>query len=182
MIFLLPEVVSPSKRLKKKVDEAIRDYLVNKAVISALVGVIVWVMLIPMKVPLPWLFGVLTFFLNYIPNFGAIIACTLPVILSVFDPNYGTKDAMANPLLILLLPYFAHFVCGMILEPKLFGHSLDLHPVIVLLSLAFWGVLWGFLGVILSVPITAVIKVVLEHGEHRYAKLLARLLTGKLSQ
>ncbi len=61
----------------------------------------------------------------------------------------------------------------------MFGRSLELHPVIVLLSLAFWFTLWGVVGAILSIPVTAVLRIVLSHIDHPYARVLIGLLEGK---
>lgn len=62
---------------------------------------------------------------------------------------------------------------------QLFGRSLELHPVIVLLALAFWFSIWGVVGAILSIPVTAVLRIVLSHVNHPYAKVIIRLLEGK---
>lgn len=62
----------------------------------------------------------------------------------------------------------------------MFGHSLELHPVIVLLSLAFWFALWGVVGAILSIPVTAVLRIALSHINHPYARVMIRLLEGHI--
>ena len=61
---------------------------------------------------------------------------------------------------------------------QVFGRSLELHPVIVLLSLAFWFTLWGVVGAILSIPVTAVLRIVLSHINHPYARVIIGLLEG----
>lgn len=55
-------------------------------------------------------------------------------------------------------------------EPQLFGEHLELHPIIILIALAFWGVLWGVVGMILSVPLISLIKIISQHLDHPYAK------------
>ena len=69
-------------------------------------------------------------------------------------------------------------ITGNVLEPLLFGHSLELHPVVILFALLAWGVLWGLIGVVLSVPITAILKIYLTHIDHPVAAFLVRLLAG----
>jgi hypothetical protein len=63
---------------------------------------------------------------------------------------------------------------------QIFGHSLELHPVVVLMALAFWFAIWGVVGAILSIPVTAVIRIVLSHSNHPYARITIRLLEGAL--
>ena len=55
-------------------------------------------------------------------------------------------------------------------EPTLFGGSMELHPIIILLSLAFWSTLWGVMGMILSVPLIAIVRIVCQHLQHPYAR------------
>lgn len=85
-------------------------------------------------------------------------------------------------VLALALPMLVHAIVGNIIEPKVFGDSLELHPIVVLLALAFWYALWGAPGAILSVPITAVTRIILGHVKHRYAIVLLFLLEGKVEE
>ena len=82
-------------------------------------------------------FGVLAFWCNFIPNVGALIAVLLPLPLVLFNPNMGA----ARMFSAVLLPLLLHAFVGNVLEPVMFGSSLDLHPVIVLLSLMLWSAL-----------------------------------------
>ncbi|CAN0557898.1 unnamed protein product, partial [Ectocarpus sp. 8 AP-2014] len=75
-------------------------------------------------------------------------------------------------------PFQAHLVIGNLVEPGLFGESFELSPVVVLLSLAFWGSLWGIPGMILAVPMVVITRIVCDHLDHPYAKTLMRLLEG----
>jgi predicted PurR-regulated permease PerM len=86
---------------------------------------------------------------------------------------------MTAKLLAVLLPALIHGVIGNFIEPLVFGDSLELHPVVVLLSLAFWYALWGLPGAILSVPITAVLRIVLTNSAHPYAISAANAMNGK---
>jgi hypothetical protein len=61
---------------------------------------------------------------------------------------------------------------------QIFGRSLELHPVVVLMALAFWFAIWGVVGAILSIPVTAIIRIVLSHTNHPYAHVVIRLLEG----
>jgi AI-2 transport protein TqsA len=121
--------------------------------ISAVVGAILY----SLEVELALFFACLTFILNFIPNFGPMIAVLLPL-PSVFlaDPS------LFKISLLILLPGTIHFIFGNIIETKLQGDILSLHPVTVLFALLFWGLLWGIPGMFLATPLTCIIKLVLE--------------------
>ena len=71
-----------------------------------------------------------------------------------------------------------HLIIGNILEPKIFGDAFGLHPITIILSLIFWGMIWGIIGVLLAAPITAIVKITFEKFET--TKPFARLLEGKI--
>jgi len=82
-------------------------------------------------------------------------------------------------ILAVLLPFLIHFVIGNFIDPMLMGDSLDLHPVSVLLSLMIWGAIWGVVGMLLAVPLTASLKMLLERTE--LTAPVAEALAGRLS-
>ena len=138
----------------------ISRYLSIKLMISAVTAFLVWVVLAIMKVDFPVTWAVLTFLLNFIPTVGSIIATVPPVLLALLQ-CYGQSLWPAVVVLILLL--IIQQAMGSLIEPKLMGDSLNLSPVVILLSLVFWGWLWGIVGALLSVPIAAAIKIVCEN-------------------
>jgi AI-2 transport protein TqsA len=120
-----------------------------------------------------FLFGLLAFLLNFIPNIGSIIAMLLPLPIAVTQ--------FEDPWMILAVvgvPGTVHVTIGNVIEPRLMGRGMELHPVTVLLSLAFWGLLWGVVGMVLAVPIVASLRIVFS----RFAttQFLAQLLAGRL--
>ena len=134
----------------------IRRYLATKVLISAVVGVLVWASLALIGMELSGVFGILAFLLNFIPNIGPLIVTVLPIPIAVVQ-----FQSPLPVILVVAVPGIIHNVIGNIVEPKLMGEGLDLHPVTVLLALSVWGMLWGIMGMFLSVPITAVIRIVL---------------------
>lgn len=106
---------------------------------------------------------------------GTFIAVILPMPLVVLDPSFSA----AGVALALLLPLSAHAFAGNVLEPLLFGHTLKLHPVAILLSLLLWGTVWGVTGMVLAVPITAVVRIRLNHINHPLPQWVASLLVGQ---
>lgn len=143
-----------------EVERGVRRYLQVKVAVSALTGTVVGVVLTVLGVDLALVFAVFAFLLNFVPNVGSIIASLLPLPV-VLVSDLSTLAAV----LAIALPAAAQFLIGNALEPRWMGRSLDLHPVVVLLALIFWGTLWGIIGVILAVPVTAALKILLEKAE-----------------
>jgi hypothetical protein len=85
-------------------------------------------------------------------------------------------------ILAFALPLGAHAFAGNVLEPLLFGRTLNLHPVTVLLSLLMWGAVWGVTGMVLAVPITAVLRIRLSHIQHPLPQFAAAVLVGGFSE
>ena len=143
-------------QIYKAVVHKIRRYLGTKVVISAVVGVLVWTSLSVIGLELAGVFGVMSFLLNFIPSIGAIIATLLPIPIAM-----AQFQSPWPVILVIVVPGVLHNVLGNIVEPKLMGEGLDLHPVTILLALSFWGLLWGIVGMFLAAPITAAIRIVL---------------------
>lgn len=139
----------------------ISRYLSIKVAISAVTAILAYFVLLIMKVDFPVTWAVLTFLLNFIPTVGSIIATIPPVLVALvkFYPNFWPA------VVVLILLLLIQQTMGSFIEPKLMGDSLNLSPVVILLSLVFWGWLWGITGALLSVPIAAAIKIVCENVE-----------------
>lgn len=134
----------------------IRHYLAIKTAASLLTGFIVSISLFFIGVDYPFLWGMLAFLLNYIPNIGSIIAAIPPLILAFVQ--LGSSAVLWTGLTFL----FANMVVGNFLEPKFMGKMLGLSTFVVFLSLIFWGWIFGSVGMFLSVPLTMAIKIALE--------------------
>jgi AI-2 transport protein TqsA len=175
VIFLLAGRDSHQRQtgIYAEIESAIRQYIVTKTAISAVAGVLVGTLLWLMGLRMAMLFGLLAFLLNYIPNVGPIVASLLPIPIAFAQ--------FQNPWMVVpvvALPGTVHMIIGNFVEPKLMGKGLELHPVTVLLALAFLGLLWGVIGMVLAVPIAAMVRIVLS----RFAttRALGELLAGKL--
>lgn len=158
-----------------EVDSQILAYIKGKVALSMIVGSFTAFVLMIVGLDLWLVFGVLAFWLNFVPNVGAVVAVILPMPLVMLDPDMS-KAAM---VLAFVLPFCVHMVVGNVLEPLLFGHSLELQPVLILFSLMVWGSLWGLTGMVLAVPITAVLKIHLSFIDHPVAQSFVRMLEGK---
>jgi AI-2 transport protein TqsA len=158
----------------------IKRYIATKAASSFATGFLVGLVLLLLDVPLALAFGLFAFLLNFIPSIGSIVATLLPLPVVVVTPEIGTATAVAA----IVVPGLIQITIGNFIEPTVMGESLDMHPVAILLSLILWGMLWGVVGMILSVPIMAVVKIVCERfqGSRPVSDLLAgrmEALTGR---
>jgi AI-2 transport protein TqsA len=151
----------------------ISKYVATKFTVSLVTAVLIFVLLLSFKVELAFMFAVLTFLLNFIPSVGSIVAVLLPVPVLMLQFGFGLKMGM-----VLLLSLIIQFVIGSVIEPKLMGENLGLHPISILLFLLFWGLVWGIPGMFLAVPITVILNIVLSKIET--TKKLSRLLEGHL--
>lgn len=104
--------------------------------------------------------GVLTFVLNFIPNIGSIIATLLPLSLAVIQ-----LDGLASVVWLAICLMGIQFLIGNILDPKFVGDRLGISPVTILFALVAWSWMWGLVGMFLAVPLTVLIKIILENIE-----------------
>jgi AI-2 transport protein TqsA len=144
-----------------KIDHDIQRFVTLKCFLSLFVALLITIVYVSLNVGLAIVWGILTFILNWIPNVGALIASLLPVGIIVITPSN-----LMNPMekfLAISLPMCFHMFVGNFIEPKVFGKKLEMDPVIVILSLSAWGLLWGVVGMMLSVPLTAAFKIMLSH-------------------
>ena len=148
----------------------LRLALVTKGIISAATGTLVWAVLAFLGVDLALVFGLFAFLFNFIPSIGSIIATVLPLPVVIASPILSPTEVV----LAIAIPGAIQFTVGNIVEPKVMGSSLDMHPVVILMALMFWGMIWGIVGMILAVPLTVVIKIVMEQIE--VTAPLARLM------
>jgi len=139
----------------EKIDRQVQKYLIIKTGIGFLSGLVTMIVLLAFGVDFAVLFGFLTFLLNFIPSLGSITSMGLASTIAAFQ--FGS---IFPALWILLILVGLDVVISSILEPKLMGRGLGLSPLVVLFSLFFWGWLWGIPGMILAVPLMAVIKIV----------------------
>ncbi len=154
-----------------RVDAQVRQYLLTKTLISLATGFLTTIILLIFGVDFAVFWGFLAFVLNYIPNFGSLIAQLFPVLLAFLQ-----FDSIVTPLILLAVLAAMQTTIGNVVEPKVMAFSLDLSPLVVLVALIFWGWLWGLVGMIIAVPMTAILKIIFENIEA--LKPLGRLMGG----
>ncbi len=140
------------------INHAIGQYVAVKTLISALAGLLSYAVLAMFEVEFAVTWGILIFLLNYIPYLGSMIAVSVPILISFvqFD-EYWKGIAIAIALVGI------QQIIGLYVEPRMAGQRLDVSPLLIVLSLAFWGVVWGIIGMILAVPLLVILKIVLDN-------------------
>ncbi len=135
-------------------------YLLLQFVISLATGVCVWLALWAIGVEFAPTWGILAFVLNFIPTIGSIIASIPPVLIALAQhAPHSYWQAVVAAIAMLAI----QMTIGNVISPRVMGDHLNLSPVAVLVSLLFWSWLWGPAGALLSVPITAAIKIVCDN-------------------
>lgn len=137
----------------------VRQYITVKTVSNLVTATVSYAIMSLIGIQFAGFWALLIFVLNYIPIFGAASAITLPVLLALVQPD-GGGIKMAIITLVSLIGFEQIMSNG--IEPRIVGRSLNLSPLIILFSLGVWGSIWGFAGLLLSVPITVTVMIVLS--------------------
>ena len=147
------------RRMTKIIGE-VQEYLVIKTVVSLATGLLIGIWAWVMDLDFPVLLGLTGFVLNYIPTVGSILAAVPAVLLSLV-----IHGSLMHALGVTAGYAVINTVFGNFIEPQLLGRRLGLSTLVVILSLLFWAWLWGPMGALLSVPLTMVVKIMLENTE-----------------
>lgn len=172
LVFIFMGKAQGESTFASAVEKNISYYLIVKIGISVVASLLIWIVLSLVSTELASMFALLTFLLNFIPNIGPSIATLLP--LPVLFLQYGFDWHLFLALGLMLT---VHFVIGNIMETKWLGKSMDLNPIVVVGSLIFWALIWGIMGALLAVPLTAIFKMLLERTET--TKPIADFISGK---
>ncbi len=175
VMFMLVGKHAPPPRagILLELETQIKTYVATKVLISAATGALVGLVLKLLGVPFALAFGMMAFLLNFIPSIGSVIATLLPLPVVVLHPELGTFAKV----MAFLIPAVLQLAIGSVLEPRIMGRSLNLHPVVVILGLIFFGMIWGIVGMFLATPIVALVKIILERME--VTRPLAEMLAGR---
>lgn len=181
VVFMLFEVKVLPFKLRQALDKpsegmaviqralkGVTHYLVIKTAISLATGLIVWGFLTWVGVRFAFIWGMMAFLLNYIPNIGSVIAAIPPLIQALLFNSFADAVVVAGGYILINL------IIGNMLEPRIMGRGLGLSTLVVFLSLIFWGWLMGPVGMLLSVPLTIIARITLEtmDGGHKVAVIL----------
>ncbi|HIA05648.1 MAG TPA: AI-2E family transporter [Flavobacteriales bacterium] len=156
----------------RKIENAVTDYIGLKTLVSLITGVLSYIVLLILGIDSPVFWAFLIFLLNFIPTIGSLIATLFPAIYALLQ--FGELTPF---VLVLSLVGLVQIIVGNILEPKIMGNALNISSLVAILSLSFWGWLWGITGMILSIPITVMIVIVF--AQFPGTRPIAILLSGK---
>ncbi len=134
----------------------VKQYLAIKTLVSFVTGIIIALGLLLLGLDYALLWGMIAFLLNYVPNIGSIIAAIPAILLA------SVQLGILPALLVGVLYLATNLVMGSVIEPRLMGQKLGLSALVVFLSLVFWGWILGPVGMLLSVPLTMIVKIALE--------------------
>ncbi|MGY6709411.1 MAG: AI-2E family transporter [Rhizobiaceae bacterium] len=147
-------------RIAREVERSVSHYLLTISLINIGLGMVIGLLMFAIGMPNPVLWGVMATVLNFIPYLGALIGVGIVAIVALLSFD--------NTSLIILAPLL-YGACttieGNLVTPAIVGRRLEMNPVVVFLSIAFWGWLWGILGVLIAVPILVIIKIFSDHLE-----------------
>ncbi|NOY49029.1 MAG: AI-2E family transporter [Chlorobi bacterium] len=182
-IFMMLEVKSFGKKMRiissdsmkgfDKIIKNIRIYFGIKTITSFATGLIVYVALSIIGVDFALLWGLLAFILNFIPSIGSIIAAIPAVILAFIQ--LGFFEGVITAIVYLVV----NSLIGSIIEPPLMGRNLGLSPLIVFISLLFWGYILGPVGMLIAAPLTMILKIIFDSREQ--TKIIGILLGDEAS-
>ncbi|MEW8691864.1 MAG: AI-2E family transporter [Candidatus Thiodiazotropha endolucinida] len=149
---------SPERSLARveAITSSIKQYMVIKTSTSMLTGIMIGLWLWILDIDYPVLWGMLAFLFNYVPNIGSIIAAVPAVLLALIQ--FGPQASVWTAVGYLVV----NSLVGNVIEPRFMGKGLGLSPLIVFISLVFWGWILGPVGMFLSVPLTMTMKIVLD--------------------
>ena len=140
----------------KTFTKSVNDYMAIKTAISFITGLIIFVWLSIIGVDYAVLWGLLAFLLNFIPAVGSVIACVPAVLLALIQLGVGSAALTLGGFLAVNL------IMGNGVEPRWMGRGLNLSPLVVFISLLLWGWVLGPVGMLLSIPLTIMVKIALE--------------------
>ncbi|MDP4536395.1 AI-2E family transporter [Alkalimonas collagenimarina] len=152
---------NPTERLQQMSHflHSVNRYIAIKTMMSLLTGIVVGFLLWMLGVSYALLWGIFAFLLNYIPNIGSIIAAVPAVLMAFVDG--GLSLALGTSVVFIAV----NLLVGNMLEPRYMGRGLGLSTLVVFLSLIFWGWMLGAVGMLLSIPLTMIVKIGLESSE-----------------
>ena len=144
----------------EQIDRDIRVYLRIKTTLAVVTAVLAYVVMAAVGVDFAGFWAVMVFFFYYIPTVGSILAILAPALLTLVQFDHLTPF-----LVVLLVIGTIQIVMANVIEPSIMGRSLNLSPLVVIMSLVVWGTIWGVVGMFLCVPIMVVLLIVFAHFE-----------------
>lgn len=141
----------------ENLQKSVYSYMTIKTLINIFTGLFTLVICWFFGIKFAIFWGFIAFVFNYIPNIGSIASVIFPALMAFIQ-----LDSIESVLIMTVILSVSHFITGNIFEPIIMGNKLRLNTIFVLFGLVFWGYIWGIPGMILSVPLLVIIKIILE--------------------
>mgnify|MGYP005853430739 CR=1 FL=1 len=166
-----PRRVARIRAVVADINARVSRYLAVKTLINIGLGVLSWAIMAAFGLEFAALWAVVIALFNYVPYVGSFVGVAFPAVMAV--AQFGDVETVLSLILLLAL---AQLLVGNVIEPRVMGDALNLSPWVVLVSLTVWSSLWGVAGAVVSVPLTAIIVVVLSEFDRTrpIAVLLSR--------
>ena len=148
--------LSGSSQWLQTFTDSVNSYMAIKTAISFVTGLVIFIWLSVLGVDYAVLWGLLTFLFNFVPAVGSVIAAVPAVMLAIIQLGFGSGA------LVLAGFFFVNMLMGNVIEPRWMGRGLNLSPLVVFVSLVLWGWVLGPVGMLLSIPLTIMLKIGLE--------------------
>lgn len=151
-------LASQTRNLAVEISQKVQRYMWVKTLISLLTAVVAYVILKLVGVDFAIIWALMIFFLNYIPNIGSVLGVVFPALLAL------VQFETITPFIYVVLGLGStQFIIGNLLEPAFMGRSLNLSSFVIIISLTFWGMIWGLPGMVLSVPIMVTVAIICSY-------------------
>lgn len=156
----------------KKITEQIQRYIIAKVGVNLVAGIITTIVLSFVGVDFPIVWGLFVFLFNFIPTIGSAAALVFPVLFTLVQ-----FDSFGTVILVLILMAGIQTLAFNVAEPMILGKRLNLNPLLILMSVLVWGYIWGIVGMLLSVPLTAIIKIIISNSTSPNMKFFEHLMS-----
>jgi len=158
----------------KSITEQIQRYIISKVIINLAAGALIFLVLSYMKVDFPLIWGVFAFLFNFVPTIGSAVALLLPVLMAMIQ-----YESVSFALLIASLIGLIQTLAFNVAEPAIIGKRLNLNPLLILFSVLIWGYIWGIVGMLMAVPLTAIIKIIISNSESHNMQFISELMSNE---
>ncbi len=156
------------------ITEQIQKYIIAKIGLNLACGVAVTILLSLLGVDFPIVWGLFTFLFNFIPTIGSAASLVLPTLMALVQ-----FESVSFMLLVAAAMGALQTLFFNLFEPAIIGRKLNLNPLLILISLLIWGYIWGIVGMLLSVPLTAIIKIILNNSDSPNMKFISDLMSNE---
>jgi predicted PurR-regulated permease PerM len=156
------------------ITEQIQKYIIAKIGLNLACGVAVTILLSLLGVDFPIVWGLFTFLFNFIPTIGSAASLVLPTIMALVQ-----FESVSFMILVAVTMGALQTLFFNLFEPAIIGRKLNLNPLLILISLLIWGYIWGIVGMLLSVPLTAIIKIILNNSDSPNMKFISDLMSNE---